>query len=130
MAQVDKKEGPRSFARFIEQVGDGDLLADASSGLYELSNALQDESLRLNAKVKGKLIIEIPMTCDPRGVMGIDFNVKVNKPTKKRATAQAWVTKGGNVIFESPRQTSLPLREVSGRGEAADVGERPEARDV
>jgi hypothetical protein len=114
MATIDPKEGPRSFARFIENVGDGDFHQDASDALFELGKAIQDLALRTESKVKGKLTLTIDMSCDARGVVGVNVDVVTKKPKAKRAPAQAWITKHGNVVFEHPRQTKLPLREVGG----------------
>lgn len=130
--KTKEEKGPRSFARFIELVSEGEANMDASLALFELGNALQNESLRLNQKVKGELTLTFKMSCDARGVMGIDFDVKTKVPKKKRATAQAWVNKDGNTVFEPPRQIKLPLREVGGPAEALEVstGEIRPVREV
>jgi len=114
MTKEMKLEGPRSFARFIENVGEGDFHRDASDGLFDLGNAIQDLALRTESKVKGKMTIVVEMSCDARGVVGVTVDVQVKKPKVRKAAAQAWITKGGNVVFEHPRQTKLPLREVGG----------------
>jgi len=114
MSKEMKLEGPRSFARFIENVGEGDFHQDASDGLFDLGNAIQNLALRTESKVKGKLILTVDMSCDARGVVGVTVDVQVKKPKVKKAAAQAWITKSGNVVFEHPRQTKLPLREVGG----------------
>lgn len=110
---MTERAGPRSFARFIETAGDGDFHQELSEGLQELSQSIQSEALRTNAKIKGKLSLTMTLSCDPRGVIGIDCDVAVKKPRAKRATAQAWINKDGNVVFEHPRQQKLPLREVT-----------------
>lgn len=134
MAKTEAKtgEGPRSFARFLENVGDGDFHRDASDGLFDLGNAIQDLALRTETKIKGKLIITVDMSCDPRGVVGVNVDVQVKKPKVKHAAAQAWITKNGNVVFEHPRQTVLPLREVGARIEVIDdeTGEVRSAKEV
>lgn len=126
-------EGARSFARFVEGLGDGDMLADTSEALHKLSSALQDHALFVNDKAKGTMTIKIKASCDPRGVMGFDYDVEVKTPKRKRAPAQAWVTKGGNVQFENPRQPALPfVREVSIKREERDVddGAERQVREV
>lgn len=127
------KAGPRSFARFIETVGDGDFHQELSEGLFELSQTIQSEALRVNGKIKGKLSFTMTLSCDPRGVIGVDCDVAVKKPRTKRPTAQAWINKDGNVVFEHPRQINLPLREVApARDEHVDLstGEIRPAREV
>ena len=123
MAKTEKtEEGPRSFARFFENVGDGDFHRDASDGLYDLGNAIQDQALRTESKVKGKMVITIDMSCDARGVVGVNVDVAVKKPKAKRAAAQAWITKHGNVVFENPRQLKMNLREVGARLDILEDG--------
>lgn len=122
-----KEEGPRSFARFLENVGEGDYHQDASDALFELGKSIQDLALRTESKVKGKLVLTVDMSCDARGVVGVNVEVVTKKPKVKRAPAQAWITKHGNVVFEHPRQTKLPLQEVGGtvtlvKVEAPDSG--------
>jgi hypothetical protein len=51
-------------------------------------------------------------------VVGVNVDVNVKKPKTKRAAAQAWITKAGNVVFENPRQLKMNLREVGKRAEA------------
>lgn len=137
MAQTEKDDergGARSFARFLEQLGHGDALEDLSNAQHELGNALQDVALDLGggAKVKGELKVTFKYTCDSRGNVGVDWDVTTKKPKRKRATAQAWVNKAGNLVFEPPRQQKLPLHEVKERRELRDVdeGDAPAMREV
>ena len=137
MAQAEKDDeraGARSFARFLEQLGHGDALEDLSNAQFELGNALQDAALDLGgaAKVKGQLKVTFKYTCDARGNVGVDWDVDTKKPKKRRATAQAWVNKAGNLVFEPPRQQKLPLHEVKERRELRDLDEDevPAMREV
>jgi hypothetical protein len=41
-----KEEGPRSFARFLENVGEGDFHQDASDALFDLGKSIQDLALQ------------------------------------------------------------------------------------
>lgn len=128
---VDKREGPRSFARFFEQVGDGDFHRDASKRLFELGNDLRDEALRVDGKVKGKLVITVDMSIDERGQVGFNCDSTVKMQKVKRTPAQAWITAGGNLTLEHPTQIKLPLREVGGRESDRDVDdERGDAQEV
>lgn len=112
-----KEEGPRSFARFFEGIGEGDFHQEASEKLFELNNKLQEHALRTDSRVKGKLTLTFDVSIDQRGIMGVSSDCTIKTPKVKRAPAQAWCTKGGNVSFENPRQATLPgvLREVGGR---------------
>jgi hypothetical protein len=128
-----KEAGPRSFARFFENIGEGDFHQEASEKLFELNNALVDHALRTDARVKGKLTLVFDISIDQRGVCGVSVETTVKKPKVKRAPAQAWITKG-NITFEHPRQTTLPLREVGWREPVRnddDADEmRPAAKEV
>lgn len=128
---VDTREGPRSFARFFEQVADGDFHRDASKRLFELSNALRDEAIRVDGKVKGKMTIVVDVSVDERGQVGFNCDSAIKIPKPKRTTAQAWITASGNLTLEHPTQIKLPLREVGGRESDIDVNdERGNAREV
>lgn len=128
----DERGGARSFARFLEQLGHGDALEDLSNAQHELGNALQDIALDLGgaAKVKGELKVTFKYTCDARGNVGVDWDVTTKKPKRKRATAQAWVNKNGNLVFEPPRQQKLALHEVPTRNELRDVDGPGAMREV
>lgn len=129
-----KEEGPRSLARFLESIGEGDFHADASEKFFELNNSLQDHALRTDSRVKGKMTMVFDVSIDQRGVVGVTIDTTIKKPKLKRAPAQAWVTKSGNLVTEHPRQTTLPLREVGGREVKSDNDDedvrRPTAREV
>lgn len=130
MTMTKEESGARSFARFIQDAGEGDLLRDLSEANHELGNALQNEALHVNGKVKGELKLVLKYSCDARGNVGIDWDVSVKKPKKTRVTAQAWVNKQGNLVFEPPRQIALPLREIGGRAELRDVGDNRGLKEV
>jgi len=133
MAETAKDDtGPRSFAKFAHDLGGGDFNEDMSTAQHELSNYLQDLSLNLggNAKVKGKLSIDIIYEYDARGNVSIDWNHKLTKPPKKRAKAQAWVTKQGHLVFEQPRQGKLALEEVGSRRKVREDDDRDDLTAV
>jgi hypothetical protein len=56
----------------------------------------------------------------PNGVMHITYDIATKEPKAVRTEAVAWLTKGCNPVFENPKQTKLPLVDVSA----------PPARDV
>lgn len=121
MAQLADDVGPRSFARFVEQLGGGDVHEDLSQANFELGKALQDLALGTDSKVKGELRVVFKYTCDARGIVGVDVDHTIKKPKRKRATSVAWVNKQGNLVFEPPRQQKLPLHEVGGRSELREI---------
>jgi hypothetical protein len=134
MATADpKQEGPRSFARFLEGVGEGDCVREASELLFELNNKLQDEALARSDKVVGEFVLKIKMSCDHKGNVVMVHDIDIKKPKPKRLGSIGWMTKGGNVTFVHPKQTTLPLREVDAPRQQqidADTGEIQPAREV
>lgn len=125
-------EGPRSFARFIEGIGEGDLVREASDMLHELTAKIHDEALARQDKVGGQFKLTIKIVCDPRGNVGLAYDVDITKPKPKRVPGIGWMTKGSNVTFVHPRQLTMPLREVVTSGEEIDIdtGEITPAREV
>lgn len=112
---MEKTEGPRSFARFVEGVADGELHRLLSEELFKLGDQLQCDADRLNIKAKGTLTIKLNLSVDPRGVAGVEWDIDGKPPKHKHPAAQAWITPGGNFVFENPKQTKFDLREVPKR---------------
>lgn len=108
----NKQVGPRSFAVFLQQLGDGDLNTELSEELYRLGNALQNESLARSDAVVGGLTLKLKAKCDPRGVVHFTWDVKMDRPKPKRIGASVWVNKSGNFVHDNPKQASLFPREV------------------
>lgn len=108
----DTTAAARSFATFFATLGDGDANSEASEEMHELAQALQDESLKRNAPVKGTLTIKLDVSCDPRGVVGVSWDLTRKNPKPQRVAAALWVDKKGNFVHENPRQQALFPREV------------------
>ena len=108
----NKQTGPRSFAVFVQQLGDGDLNTELSEELYKLGNALQHESLARSDAVVGGLTLKLKAKCDPRGVVHFTWDVKMDRPKPKRVGASVWVNKQGNFVHDNPKQAALFPREV------------------
>lgn len=109
-----ENEGPRSFARFIEALGEGDVHAELSQELFELGRKLLSQARARMANVKGTLVLKLKFDADPKGVVDIEHSVEVKVPKPRRAAATMWLTKGGNLSPENQRQQVLPgIREVT-----------------
>lgn len=120
MKEEPREEGPRSFARFIERVGNGVAHSELSTELHELTSTLQDEAVNRSAKAKGSIVLKLDFEVMPNGICHIRHDITKKTPKPTRHEAVAWLTpKGANVVFKDPRQTELPLREVGGRTEPA-----------
>lgn len=122
MTTKDKDEGPRSFARFIESLADGAACSELSEELFGLSNKLQDESLARNTPVKGELTLKIKLAADPRGMVAIHYDVKRKDPVRPTSAGVMWLTKGGNLTAQNPKQLELgALRQVKQREDVREV---------
>lgn len=109
---MPKQEGPRSFARFLEQVCDGEAHTEASAKFHELVQKLEKEA-EGRGRATGKITISLAVALDERGKADIAFDVSTKEPKKEHGKGVAWLTPGGNFTFSNPRQQKLPLRDVS-----------------
>lgn len=121
-----KEEAPRAFARFVEQVCDGETHVESSAMLHKLLLAL-DEEAASRGKAKGRLTLTIDLSVDPKGNADCQYDVTIKEPKKMRGSGRCWLTKGSNYTFEPPKKRN-GLEDVSDRG-FAEEGERP-ARKV
>jgi hypothetical protein len=127
---MEEKEGPRSFAVFVRQLADGDAEREASEALHELLESLRKEAEAQGA-AKGILTLKFALTVDAMNQVEIAYDISTKEPTPLRPKAHLWITKGGNIVFENPRQQKLPLREVNVHGETREVAVKAqEAREV
>jgi len=113
MTEAANEEGPRSFSVVFQAIADGEAHAEASEEMQSLLKSLQDEAKNTNGSASGSMTIKLGLKVDAKGVATIAYSVDVKKPTKKRPGATMWVTKGGNLSPDNPRQQKLPLRDVS-----------------
>jgi|SRR5690606_22136906 len=110
-------EGPRSFAVVFQTIADGEAHTEASEEMQGLLKLLQEEARNTNGTASGSMTIKLGLKVDAKGVATIAYSVDVKKPTRKRPGATMWVTKGGNLSPDNPRQQKLPLRDVSAPSE-------------
>lgn len=122
--EEDQEEGPRSFAHTIATICEGELNSAASEELHRMVGYLEDEATGRRSKVKGKFKLELDLTVDDAGTVLFSYSIKTKVPEPRRQAAVMWITKGGNLSPENPRQTRLPLREVqTRRGAPREVDE-------
>lgn len=129
---AEKPEGPRAFARFIEALSEGDVHAELSNELHELGVKLRSTARNRMTTVKGSLVLKLKFAADEKGVVDIEHVIETKVPKPKAAKAMMWLTPGGNMSAENPRQPLLPgIREVSLPAQTArDVDQPPAAKDV
>lgn len=116
-------EGSRSFARFIEQLADGRACNDLSYELHRLMVLLrEDAGTAQDGASKGDLGVTIHFKVEATGVVGISYSIKAKEPQARRPNSVFWLTRGGNLTAENPRQQELPnIREVTSKREQRDL---------
>ena len=127
------KEGARSFARFIEQVDDGQAVIEISADMHKLLVELKEVAERSGNDAKGAIAVQFAFNVAANGVVDIVYNTATKGPKRKFARSTFFLTAGANLSTENPRQQKLPgLRDVPSPREYADVDEDDEraARDV
>lgn len=128
-----KTEGPRSFANLIAELTDdegGSLNTVVSTELHELTRDLHAESRLRDAKVKGEFTLTLTFVVH-KGKATITPDVKVKRPKRRRRDFDTWVTAGGNITTEVPRQLKMPLQGIAGgRASDNDTAAPSAAKDV
>lgn len=116
--QAALREGSRSFAVFLRDVGDGTLESQASEEFHKLGMAVEAEAQK-RGKAKGTLTIKVMLEADDHGNGNINFAVDSKEPTKVQNGGPIWFSKGSNVTLEPPgkerriRDVSTSKREFS-----------------
>lgn len=96
------------------------LNAELSEELHALVRRLELHAYDFG-KAKGVITLALTIDIDREGVVTVDPDVKLKAPKPARKKGRYWLTPGGNLSPENPKQTTLPLREVPKAG-ARDVG--------
>lgn len=117
MADEIKTEGPRSLAVLMQGIRDDEdgttLNEEASEKFHEFMKALRAESIARDAKVSGTFTITFGVAVKKgNATVSVDINAKT--PRKKPVEVELWVTRGGNLSVEAPRQEKLPFGVVEG----------------
>lgn len=118
---MSEKEEPRSFAVLLHELGEGSLLALLSSELQEVVNKCQDYALSEGAPGNGEIVLKLTLKAEKNGTCAVRSEVKSKAPRPKLPPAALWISKGGNLLIENPRQQRLALKDVNKRGEARDL---------
>lgn len=107
------EEGPRSFAHQIATMCNGETNIEASQELHDLLLALRAEALARRKKVKGEFKLVFAIEVNDDDVVTISPSIKSKAPEPRRSGSIWWLTPGGNLTPENPRQAVLPgIREV------------------
>jgi hypothetical protein len=108
-----KSEGPRAFARWLQLVADGKAHVELSTTLFDLMKKLRSFAINTQNIAKGEVLVRFKFKVEPTGIVGIGYEIKTKEPEPARPGAVMWLTKGGNLTPENPKQQDLPgIREV------------------
>lgn len=111
----EKQEGPRSFARFIETLADGNAHADMGSELFELIKNTQVQAKLRGQTLKASMTVSLKFNVAPLGTVGVSYDVSTVEPKRQRLGDTLFITKNGNLSKQDERQSTLPglLRDMS-----------------
>lgn len=110
--EESKMEGPRSFARFLELLDRGDAHALVSAELHRITDMCSTEAKHRDAKVKGKVKLEIHLEVDPGGHAEVFYKVATQEPIRKTGGSLFYLTRDNNLSKEAPTQEPLKFRDV------------------
>lgn len=123
-------EGPRSFSVLLTSLDDGAVHTELSQKLHAMVSELRERSTLEDRKLRGEMKLHLKVDVR-KGVAEVTADVETKLPRRRREPTTVWVTKGGNLTTEVPRQERLPLRDASAPAEGAPATEnRPAARDA
>lgn len=108
----ESTEGARSFARFMDWANSGALNSDASHELHRFLGDLRTRAMRSNG-AKGTFTLTLKIALDDADQVQIEHSIKTRVPELPRRKGAAYLTRGGNLTPDNPRQQSLPLTDVS-----------------
>lgn len=122
--KIEKKttsdEGVRSAAVLLAQVDDGALNAEFSERLHETVQKLYEHAVETAKDAKGRVSLTLDLAVSEKGFVGLRGTVETKIPKRKASLSHFWISPGGNLTVENPRQQKLPLRDVGG-GAAAPI---------
>jgi hypothetical protein len=118
MKTDESTEGTRDFGAFLRMVNDGSFQHELSSALYKVNGELAIIAGN-EGSAKGQLTITVNLKHDESGTVTVEPVVKVKVPEPRRRKSTFWLTPGGNLSPNNPKQTKLEFRDVSAPAAAA-----------
>lgn len=125
------EEGPRSFTVFLRDLAEGEAESELSYHLHELCKKLQEEAAARHDKAAGEIVLKIRLIADHKDNVVVAYSIDAKAPKRKTSAAVYWLTKGGNLTPENPRQQKLSFKDVSkAKQPPREVNVEREAREV
>lgn len=125
-----RQEGPRSFSVLITGLDDGAVHSDVSEKLQAMVTEISEQARLKDGKVRGVFDLKLSVTVDAKGVAEVAADVTVKTPPRKRSPTTVWVTQGGNLTTEIPRQEPLFGKPRAVPDAPPDNQQRPAAKDA
>lgn len=123
LSPEERAEGARSFARALEGIAEGKMIGEASEEFWALLRevSFMAKSRGQDGEAAGSMTLVLKVLANAKGEAEIAYDITTKKPKKKRLTAVAWITRGGNLTFDVPKQLGLPhVREVETTAQIMD----------
>ena len=106
VAENDATDHARSFTNFFAGLEDGQLNAELSSALRDLSKKMYYHSVNYGSKAKGKIKIDLDLTLE-KGCFDINCKFKIAEPEAPRLRSIMWSDKNHNLVPSNPRQVDM-----------------------
>lgn len=104
-------EGDRSFAHFILTASSGAVQADTSRELRDFLQTLRHRAQQSNGAT-GTFTLKFTFKLDDADQIEVLHHIDKKVPQAKRRKGVMYLTPGGHLTPDNPRQRSLPLMEV------------------
>jgi hypothetical protein len=118
MSEEKKQSGPRNAGVILSGLEDGQLMIDLGVEFQRLGQQLMRIADH-EGKAKGTLSLSLGMSAERGGVVTVHAAINVKEPKMARESSIRWLLPDGNLSASNPRQTLLPLKEVSAPRAAA-----------
>lgn len=128
-AEAPQEEGPRSFSRAFELLADGKAQLEASAELVKVVDACRRDANARSGTSKGRLAITLMVTVQG-GVATVNYDIKSTVPSKPRESSTLFITKGGNLTPDNPRQTTMGPRILDSNKSTREVDAPAEAKEI
>ena len=102
----------RTFGQFVQQLEDGQLVADLADRMQELNGKLAKHAEGTMSKAKGEIVLKLKFAADPGGSVAVDTEVTIKEPKPLRSRTVMFLTKDNLLSHVNPRQMPLGLKEV------------------
>ena len=102
----------RTFGQLVQQLEDGQLVADLGDKMQELNGKLGRHAEATMNKAKGEIVLKLKFAAEPGGSVSVDTEIKVTDPKPLRSRTVMFLTKDNLLSHVNPRQMPLGLKEV------------------